>query len=69
MALKVSTAEQARLRQLSQTAQRELEHLQITTGRLFAQPFTPEELQAHCQNVDFAERLDAFVARFGAQCR
>jgi hypothetical protein len=58
-------AERARLNQLAETAGRELEHLQITTGRLFADPFTAEELEVRCRDVDFAERLDAFVARFG----
>jgi hypothetical protein len=32
---------------------------------LFAAPFTPSQLQVLCDDVDFAERLDAFVARFG----
>ena len=65
MTLHLPESERQRLTQLRDTAQRELQHLQTTTGRLFSSPFTADELQALCQNEDFAERLDAFVARFG----
>ena len=63
--MKIEPPERARLNQLADTAGRELEHLQITTGRLFAVPFTADELEERCRDVDFAERMDAFVARFG----
>ena len=65
MTIAIPAAEYARLLQLRDTAQREWQHLMQTMDRLFAVPFTPTELQAMCDHIDFAERLDAFVARFG----
>jgi hypothetical protein len=63
--MSVPAAEYARLLQLRDTAQREWQYLEQTTSRLFAQPFSAVELKARCDGIDFAERLDAFVARFG----
>lgn len=53
-----------RLAFLLETVQLEADHLQGTDGRLFAVPFTPARALALRTDVDLAERLDAFVARF-----
>ncbi|WP_298596855.1 hypothetical protein [uncultured Limnohabitans sp.] len=50
---------------LLKTAQAELRHLQQTDQRLFGRPFSPEGLVIHLEDIDFSERVDAFVARFG----
>jgi hypothetical protein len=42
-----------------------LRHLQQTDQRLFGRPFSPEGLVIHLEDIDFSERVDAFVARFG----
>ena len=59
------SAELSRLARLSALATLELQHLQVTDGRLFAQTFTAATLAEKCQDVAFSEQLDAFVARFG----
>lgn len=53
-----------RLAFLLETVQLEAEHLQGTDGRLFAVPFSAERAATLRHDVDLAERLDAFVARF-----
>lgn len=65
MALTIPDAERSRLQQLCDTAGRELTHLRQTTVRLFASGFSPAQLAVLCEDIDFSERLDAFVARFG----
>jgi hypothetical protein len=62
---KLSEGERARLAGLLKTAQAELLHLQQTDQRLFGTPFSPEVLVTQLQHIDFSERVDAFVARFG----
>ena len=62
---KLAKGDRERLAGLLKTAQAELLHLQQTDARLFNSPFTPEELVLRLQNIDFSERVDAFVARFG----
>jgi hypothetical protein len=57
-------AQRERLAFLLETAELEAEHLQGTDGRLFATPFSAERAATLRQDVDLAERLDAFVARF-----
>ncbi|SEL55015.1 hypothetical protein [Ectothiorhodospira marina] len=54
-----------RLRFLADLAQKEARHLALTDARLFAQPFTEARAQSLAQDIDLAERADAFVARFG----
>lgn len=61
----IPESERLRLLQLQDLARRELDHLQQTDARLFSEAWTPAELRQRCQNIDFAERVDAFVARFG----
>ncbi len=54
-----------RLRFLADVVTREASNLAQTDGRLFAQPFGPGEVASLTGNADLAERVDAFVARFG----
>ena len=61
----LSDGEKARLQMLQETANLELLHLQQTNQRLFALPWAAEEMANKMQDIDFAERVDAFVARFG----
>lgn len=43
---------------------REAQHLQATAARVFARPFTQERAARLGSEVDEAERVEAFVARF-----
>jgi len=61
----LSDGEKARLQMLQETAKLELLHLQQTNQRLFAQPWPQEAMAKKMLDIDFAERVDAFVARFG----
>jgi hypothetical protein len=54
-----------RLRFLARVADKEARHLTLTTGRLFTAPFTPERVAELESSPDLAERVDAFVSRFG----
>ncbi len=59
------SGDQARLSFLLETVALEAAHLKLTDERLFKRPFDIERAQALSTNVDDAERVDAFVARFG----
>ncbi|HLF96382.1 MAG TPA: hypothetical protein VI457_04490 [Methylococcaceae bacterium] len=59
------TEELARLRALLEVATRELDYLKRCDARLFAQPLTRERIETLPDDDDLAERVDAFVARFG----
>ncbi len=61
----LSDGEKARMQMLQETAKLELLHLQQTNQRLFAQAWPQEEMANKMLDIDFAERVDAFVARFG----
>ncbi|MBK1646591.1 hypothetical protein CKO25_18470 [Thiocapsa imhoffii] len=63
MTLAPDTAE--RLRFLVRVADKEARHLALTTERLFATAFTPARVAELEQAPDLAERVDAFVSRFG----
>ena len=54
-----------RLRFLVETVLAESVHLQRTDVRLFAQPMTAPRAETLKSDQDLAERVDAFVARFG----
>jgi hypothetical protein len=54
-----------RLRQLTLLVNKELAHLQVTDARLFAAPFTEQRARQLDQDIDLAERVEAFVSRFG----
>lgn len=55
----------ARLQYLARLVNREIARLLATDRRLFAQPFTVERACALADDEDLAERVEAFVARFG----
>jgi hypothetical protein len=63
MTLQADIAE--RLRFLVRVADKEARHLSETTARLFDRAFTPERVESLATNPDVAERVDAFVTRFG----
>ena len=54
-----------RLQFLARIVKKEIHHLQLTDQRLFPTPFTREMAERLEKDVDLAERLDAFVSRFG----
>ena len=54
-----------KLRFLAETALAEAELLRITDGRLFALPMDAHRAATLRNDIDLAERVDAFVARFG----
>jgi hypothetical protein len=62
---KLPKGDRERLAGLLKTAKAELLHLQQTDVRLFSHPFNSQELISRLQDIDFSERVDAFVARFG----
>jgi hypothetical protein len=55
----------ARLAAVIEVARREARQLRRTDSRLFARPITPAIIAGLEQDEDLAERIDAFVARFG----
>lgn len=63
--MKLSAALAARLEFLSRVTQKECTHLLDTDRRLFANLFTIEEAKKIETDPILAERLDAFVSRFG----
>jgi hypothetical protein len=54
-----------RIRSLVEVCRLEAQYLQRTDGKLFAAPLTPSVIESLPENDALAERLDAFVARFG----
>lgn len=54
-----------KLRFLAETVLAEVDLLRTTDGRLFAMPMDPQRASTLRQDIDLAERVDAFVARFG----
>jgi hypothetical protein len=44
---------------------KECRHLETTDLRLFATPFTTERASSLADDADLAERVEAFVGRFG----
>lgn len=54
-----------RLQFLARVVGKECRHLQTTAGRLFSEPFTRERALALEGDVELAERVEAFVGRFG----
>ncbi len=59
------TPQQQRLMFLARVVKKEIHYLQQTDERLFAKPFTPQQGESLEQNIELAERVDAFVSRFG----
>jgi inactivated superfamily I helicase len=54
-----------RLAFLARVVQRECSHLAATDGRLFMAPFTSERAALLASDEGLAERVEAFVGRFG----
>lgn len=54
-----------RLRFLNRVIKRELKHLLTTDRRVFSEPFVPARASVLPDNVEEAERVEAFVSRFG----
>jgi len=63
--VKISPAQQERLSFLCRITQKEVQYLLDTDRRLFADLFTLESAQKIETDPLLAERLDAFVSRFG----
>ena len=63
--MKIAKSLAGRLEFLARVTTKECGHLLDTDGRLFGSPFTIEEAQKIAVDPVLAERLDAFVARFG----
>ena len=53
------------MRFLLRVVEREKEHLQATDQRLFAEPFTEDRARGLEDDPEQAERVEAFVGRFG----
>lgn len=54
-----------RLQFLARIVRKEIRHLRLTDGRVFATPFTRQKAENLETDIDLAERVDAFVSRFG----
>ncbi|BAO81810.1 DNA-binding protein [Serpentinimonas raichei] len=54
-----------RLQFLVRVVRKECQHLASTDQRLFAEPFSPQRAAQLQTDPDLAERVEAFVARFG----
>ncbi len=54
-----------RLQFLSRVICRELQHLRLTDQRLFVSPFTVTQAMVLENDIVLAERVEAFVSRFG----
>jgi len=54
-----------RLQFLARIVRKEIRHLCLTNQRLFPDPFTREKVEQLEADVELAERVDAFVSRFG----
>lgn len=55
----------SRLRFLARVVERESRHLAQTDARLFSEPFTESRVRALEGDVELAERVEAFVGRYG----
>ena len=55
----------ARLRFLARVVDKECRHLDTTDRRLFAVAMTPVRAASLADDADLAERVEAFVGRFG----
>lgn len=63
--MKIELALRARLQFLCRVVQKEARYLQETDARLFTDLFTQEAIERIDSDPVLAERLDAFVSRFG----
>ena len=63
--MNISPQKKRRLAFLARMIRKEIHYLQLTDRRLFDVPFTREKAERLEKEVDLAERVDAFVSRFG----
>lgn len=63
--MKITPSQTARLEFLARVTSKECQHLLDTDGRLFGNLFTIEDVKKLDIDPILAERLDAFVSRFG----
>jgi len=63
--MNISSQKKLRLQFLARMVRKEIYYLLITDQRLFNVPFTREKAERLETDVDLAERVDAFVSRFG----
>jgi hypothetical protein len=63
--MKITPAQAARLEFLARVTDKECRHLSYTDGRLFGDLFTVQTAEKIQSDPVLAERLDAFVSRFG----
>lgn len=61
----IDSRAQERLQRIVLLVRKELSHLKATDSRLFAEPFTAQRARQLDQDIDLAERVEAFVSRFG----
>ena len=64
--MKITPDQTARLAFLARVTEKACQHLHDTDDRLFGDLFTVERAQKIEANPILAERLDAFVSRFGS---
>jgi len=63
--MNISPQKKLRLAFLARMVRKEIHYLQLTDRRLFDVPFTREKAERLEMEVELAERVDAFVSRFG----
>ncbi len=63
--MNISRTKLPRLQFLARIVRKEIRHLRLTNQRLFPDAFTPEKAGQLETDVELAERVDAFVSRFG----
>ncbi len=63
--MNIARTKLARLQFLARIVRKEIRHLCLTDQRLFPDTFTSEKAGQLEANVELAERVDAFVSRFG----
>lgn len=63
--MNIPSAKQERLESLARVVRREIHHLRQTDERLFHTPFSAHTAAQLEANIDLAERVEAFVGRFG----
>lgn len=63
--MNIAHAKLLRVQFLARIVRKEIRHLCQTDRRLFATPFTRQMAERLETDIDLAERVDAFVSRFG----
>lgn len=63
--MNIAESKLQRLQFLARIVKKEIHHLRLTDQRLFSELFTQDRAEQLETNVELAERVDAFVSRFG----